>query len=145
MKSITKLFDEAWQKKEKRGWEFVYIMIDLHGVILPSNYHKENDLQFISPYAEMCLKWLSSQKDVVLILWSSSHLEEVSRTESWLLDKGIYFSYFNENPIEKNTEYADFSGKPYFSIGLDDKFGFEPSDWEELWKWIQEKEKRKQI
>lgn len=140
MKSISQLFNEVWKKKEERGWDCIYIMVDLHGVILPSNYHASNDLQFISPYTEQCLQWLSNQKDVKLILWSSSHLKEVIRTERWLLDKGIIFDYFNENPIEKNTEYADFSKKPYFSIGIDDKFGFEASDWQELNRWITFKE-----
>lgn len=145
MKSIGQLFEEAWDKKNQRGWEFVYIMVDLHGVVLPSNYHKETDLQFISPYAQMCLKWLSNQKDVILILWSSSHETEILRVRQLLQKNGVWMSYVNENPIEHNTDYADFSKKPYFSVVLDDKAGFEPSDWRKLADWIAIKEQRESI
>lgn len=140
MKSISKLFDEAWEKKIQRKWDYVYIMVDLHGVILPSNYHSSNDLRFIDPHVEECLTYLSKQLDVVLIIWSSSHLKEVGHVLKWLEDCGIHFCYVNENPLEADTKYADFSKKPYFSILLDDKAGFEPSDWEELSGWIRKKQ-----
>ncbi len=138
MKTITQLFNEAWKKKEKRGWQYVYIMVDLHGVVLPSNYHSSNDLRFINSYAEKCLRYLSDADDVILILWSSSHETEIEAVRLWLLQKDIGFNYVNENPLEKNTNYADFSKKPYFSIVLDDKAGFDPDvDWQELATWIE--------
>lgn len=136
MKSITDLFDDVWIKKHQRKWEFIYIMVDLHGVILPSNYHSKNDLTFISPYAQQCLRWLSDRKDVILILWSSSYMEEIQSVIEWLKKNDIIIDYINENPVEGNTVYANFSKKPYFSILLDDKAGFEKSDWEKLNKWI---------
>ena len=140
MKTITDLFDEAWKKKEQRGWELVYIMVDLHGVVLPPNYHKHNDLQFISPHAEECLRYLTEQEDVCLILWSSSHVEEILNVRQWLAHRRVFFSFVNENPLEKNTEYADFTKKPYFSIVLDDKAGFEPDDWEDVEVWMTRRE-----
>jgi hypothetical protein len=136
MKSITELFNEAWLKKKERGWNQVYIMVDLHGVVLPSSYHKKNDLRFLSEYTECCLKWLSDREDVCLILWSSSHMDEIECVRNWLKGFGIEFDFVNENPLEANTTYADFSRKPYFSILLDDKSGFEASDWHEMYKWI---------
>jgi hypothetical protein len=50
MKTITQLFDDAWRKKKERGWQQVYIMIDLHGVVLRPNYHVSNDLEFYLIY-----------------------------------------------------------------------------------------------
>lgn len=139
MKTITQLFEEAWEKKNKRGWQYVYIMVDLHGVVLPSNYHVKNDLRYINPFAKECLQYLSSQEDAILILWSSSHAEEILAVRHWMAKDNIFFRLVNENPYEQNTQYADFSKKPYFSIVLDDKAGFEPTDWEELSHWIKKK------
>ena len=144
MKTITQLFNDAWEKKEKRKWEYVYIMVDLHGVVLPSNYHSYNDLQFTNPHAEEVLRYLSNQDDIILIMWTSSHESEISVVRLWLMRKDIGFSYVNQNPLEKNTEYADFSQKPYFSIVLDDKAGFDPDvDWQELSTWITDRERSK--
>jgi hypothetical protein len=54
----------------------------------------------------------------------------------WLKSYNIHIKYVNENPLEKDTEYASFVKKPYFSIVLDDKAGFDPNhDWNELWIW----------
>lgn len=143
MKTISKLFREAWEKKESRKWQYVYIMVDLHGVILPSNYHSSNDLRFIDSYAKECLQYLSQQDDIILILWSSSYEFEITNVRRWLAKEGILFDFVNENPLELNTDYADFSKKPYFSIVLDDKGGFEPSDWYYLSQWIQLRELEK--
>lgn len=144
MKTITQLFNAAWEKKEQRKWDYVYIMVDLHGVVLPSNYHSKNDLTFINPHAEKVLRYFSDADDIILIIWSSSHDTEISAVRLWLLRNGIGFSYVNENPLEKNTPYADFSKKPYFSIVLDDKAGFDPDeDWEELNRWIEDRERNK--
>lgn len=141
MKTIAELFTEAWNKKESRKWNFVYIMVDLHGVILPSNYHSDNELTFINPHAENVLRYLSQQSDVVLILWTSSYLKEILRVTGWLISRGINIKFINKNPDEPNTGYADFSSKPYFSILLDDKAGFDPhTDWDSLNTWIKTRE-----
>jgi hypothetical protein len=129
---MFQLFQDAWKKKRERNWKYVYIMVDLHGVVLPSSYHKTNDLQFIGNYAEEALRLLCQRLDVKLILWSSSHVDEIENVRTWLTPKGITFDFVNENPLEPNTEYADFSKKPYFGIVLDDKAGFEPADWESI-------------
>lgn len=141
MKTITQLFDEAWKKKEERGWQQVYIMVDLHGVVLRSNYHASNDLKFTHLNTLSVLSYLSHQKDVTLILWTSSHESEIKKVIEWLGLYGIHIKYVNENPLEKDTEYASFAKKPYFSIVLDDKAGFDPDhDWTELLQWCSDRE-----
>lgn len=136
MKSIFDLFTDTWKKKVERNWKYVYIMVDLHGVILPPSYHKKNDFQYLSPFTKPCLQYLSNKKDVILILWSSSHSEEIDCVREWLKKDNIEFRFYNQNPLEMNTDYADFSKKFYFSICLDDKSGFEPSDWKDISKWM---------
>lgn len=143
MKTIFDLFDDTWRKKDQRGWDVVYIMVDIHGVILPSNYHKTSHLEFISEYTEQCLQYLSDQDDIKLILWSSSHQSEIDAITKWLRYHKIYFDAVNSNPFEENTDYADFSKKPYFSILLDDKAGFTEYDWSEINRWIAIREMEK--
>jgi hypothetical protein len=141
MKTITQLFNEAWEKKTKRGWQCVYIMVDLHGVVLNSTYKASNELKFAHLNTMPCLSYLSKQQDVVLILWTSSHWSEIQNVISWFKLWGINFRFVNENPLEKDTEYASFSKKPYFNIVLDDKAGFDPDhDWSELLQWATNRE-----
>jgi hypothetical protein len=143
MKSISKLFNDTWKKKDEKNWQYIYIMVDLHGVILPSNFHSSNDLRFLNEHTKDCLQYFSRQDDIILILWSASHNEEITNVRRWLAKEGILFNFINENPLEQNTEYADFSKKIYFNILLDDKAGFEPSDWKEIFEWIRLREMSK--
>jgi hypothetical protein len=55
---------------------------------------------------------------------------EIMTIKQWLKDNWINIDYINSNPDVVNTEYGDFSRKPYFNIIIDDKAGFEPeTDW----------------
>lgn len=116
--------------RPKRGWKTIYWMVDVHGVIIPGSWHRENDFQFISKIAPIVLKWISDREDQRLILWTSSYSKEVEKIRDWLFSQGIVVDYVNVNPVEKNTAYADFTYKPYFNILLDDKSGMMPEyDW----------------
>jgi len=116
--------------RPKRNWKTIYWLVDVHGVIIPGSWHKENDFHFIAPECEEVLKWISDREDQMLILWTSSYEKELMALYEWLKSKGIYVADFNMNPFEENTEYADFSKKPYFNILIDDKAGMTPEcDW----------------
>lgn len=116
--------------RPKRGWKTIYWMVDVHGVIIPGSWHRENNFQFISQDCEEVLKWISDRDDQKLILWTSSYSSEVEKLGDWLFQRGIVVDFVNINLDEKNTEYADFTYKPYFNILIDDKAGFDPeSDW----------------
>jgi hypothetical protein len=117
--------------KPKRGWKVIYWMVDVHGVIIRGTWHKKNHFEFIDETAKDVLKWISDRPDQKLILWTSSKPEELEAMSAWLLSHGIVVDFMNSNPDEKDTEYADFSLKPYFNILLDDKAGFDPeTDWQ---------------
>lgn len=105
-------------------------MVDVHGVIIPGSWARSNDLQFITQECIDVLRWISDRKDQRLILWTSSHTKELDNLCNWLCTFWIQVDYTNFNPEEKNTEYADFTHKPYFNILIDDKAGFDPvTDW----------------
>ena len=118
--------------KKERGWDTLYVSVDLHGTIIPSGKTLndiEDNTQFY-PHAQEVLQKLSERKDIVLILWSSIPRERVVKVLAWLKENGVNFKYFNENPEAKSTSRSCFESKFYFNILLDDRAGFEPeTDW----------------
>jgi hypothetical protein len=150
--------DKAYQLKKERNWEYVYWCIDLHNTIIKTlytnglGYEKIKNPEFF-PCAEEVLQYLTNKKDVVLILWTSSHQNEIENIDRLLKEHGIRFDHFNNNPIEQNNGWSVFdTGKFYFNILLDDKAGFDGNtDWikikEELirigeWEYDQQKNNR---
>lgn len=132
--SLTKHIENVFKVyKPKRGWNTIYWLVDVHGCIIPGSWHKANDFRFINEWCPLVLRWISEQPDQRLILWTSSHTTEAASIIEWLAEVGIHVDYFNHNPEEKDTEYADFSRKPYFNILIDDKAGFDPhTDWQNI-------------
>ena len=79
---------------------------------------------------------MSARKDIKIILWSSTF----SKIQYILqLDKdNIIVDAFNRN-IDRieNTEIACFDEKPYFNVGIDNAFGFEPErDWDDIYNYL---------
>ena len=121
---------KAFEDKIKRNWEKIYFCIDLHDVVIEGKYNRLNEGAQFGPNAVNVLQQLSYRKDIVLILWTSSHDDSVKAILNKMKDSGIEFRYVNENPECPNTELCDFNKKLYFNILLDDKAGFSiDSDW----------------
>ena len=53
-------------------------------------------------------------------------------------EDNIFWDAVNSNFVEtQNTELACFDKKLYFSVGIDNAFGFEPEkDWEDIYKYL---------
>ncbi len=138
--NIVKAFDNAYERAAAKNWDYIYILVDVHGTIFKPSYHNEEKYEFY-PYAKEVLQLLSLYTDTKLILWTSS-------TNKAALDYGvefakynIYFDYLNCNPeVERQStdpETLDLSSKYYFNIGIDDKFGFEPeTDWKLIYDYL---------
>lgn len=131
MHTLPRIFDIAYKTASERSWDTIYLMVDIHGTIVHNNYSGIA----ITPYprAIEALKMLSDRKDIVLILFSSCYPHEYHVYFDMFSCYGIKFKYFNENPVIPNTKTGCFDKKPYFSILLDDKAGFDPDvDWETI-------------
>lgn len=118
--------------KSENRWPEIYFCIDLHGTIIPSGKSSDDktDNLVFYPHAKEVLQYLTSRKDIFLILWTSTPLSRLPWVLAWLGENGIKFDYINRNPHAKNTPRSDFDRKFYFSILLDDRAGFEPeTDW----------------
>ena len=138
--NIVKAFDNAFKRAKEKNWDYIYVLVDVHGTIFTPSYLKEEKYEFY-PYAKEALQLLSKDPNIKLILWTSS-------TNQAALDYGvvfnrnkIYFDYLNCNPeVERqptDPETLDLSSKYYFNIGIDDKFGFEPeTDWKIIYEYL---------
>lgn len=125
---ISRAIERAYQILRERKWDTVYWAVDLHGTVLKSNY-EQGGYSFITQDAALTLRYLTRLPETKLILWSSVHDEEWDNVKAFFADNGIRVDYVNENPEVPNTETGNFSQKFYFSILVDDKAGFSPSDW----------------
>ena len=136
MNRIVETFEKAFETSKKKGWSKLYVAVDLHETCLKPTWQKDLSKDFY-PFAKEVLQTLSKRNDICLILWSCSLPEVNKQYADFFQENDIHFDYINENPECPSTDYANFDLKLYFSVGLDDKFGFLPEeDWKELKKYF---------
>lgn len=120
MNSVERAYEQFRAKK----FQFIYVMMDLHGTIVKSTY--DNDQREYYSQALAFMRFLNKFPEVKIILWSSCHPDDQKKYLADFAVHGIKIDYFNENPEVKNTVTGCFDQKFYFSIGIDDKFNFNP-------------------
>lgn len=138
--NIIKTFNNAFERAKAKNWDYIYILVDVHGTIFVPSYLNKENYEFY-PYAKEALQLLSKDPNIKLILWTSSTFEAAMDYSIVLNRNKIYFDYWNCNPeVEKqetDPETLDLSSKYYFNIGIDDKFGFEPeTDWKLIYDYL---------
>lgn len=130
--NIINAFETAYSQKARKGWDCIYVAVDIHGTIFKPTYksfYSSNDEYY--PFAKEVLQMMSRRKDTKLILWSSTPGNILAKYwANFYYNDNIVFNFTNENPEVKDTDIASFKNKFYFNVGLDDKFGFDPNtDW----------------
>ena len=138
--NIVKTFDNAYERAKAKNWDYIYILVDMHGTIFTPSYLKEENYKYY-PYAKEVLQLLSLYTDTKLILWTSTRPIDTIEYQKVFMNDDIYFDYLNENPeVERqptDPESLDLNQKFYFNIGIDDKFGFEPeTDWKLIYDYL---------
>lgn len=138
--NIVKAFDNAYERAKVKNWDYIYILVDMHGTIFEPSYLKEENYKYY-PYAKEVLQLLSLYTDTKLILWTSTRPIDTVEYQKVFMNDDIYFDYVNENPeVERqptDPESLDLNQKFYFNIGIDDKFGFEPeTDWKLIYDYL---------
>ena len=126
--TIARSFDLA----KTRGYNKIYVLVDVHDTILKANYIRGNISKEFYPYAKQTLQELSKRKDVCLILFTCSHPEEIEKYLKFFDEMDIHFQYCNENPEVKtgDDKYGNYDRKFFFNVLLDDKAGFSAE-----WNW----------
>ena len=126
--ALIDALEKEWKKKIKRGWDCIYIAVDLHDTVVRSNYTGTSTE--IIPESIECLSYLSNREDIVLILWTASHVDDIQKYREMLEPHGIRFDSVNENPFELSNKLSDFAAKFYTNLYFDDKAGFIASDFQ---------------
>lgn len=133
--NIIRAFEAAFYRAKENNWDYIVVLVDIHDTIFKATYSKEDNYEYIGK-AKDALQVMSARKDIKIILWSSTF----SKVQYILkLDKdNIIVDAFNRNidGIE-NTEIACFDEKPYFNVGIDNAFGFDPErDWDDIYNYL---------
>lgn len=123
--SIKNAIRRAYEYNKKVGRNKIYIAVDIHDTLAVSNY--SNEMPPIIPAALNAIREICKFPEIVLILFSSSY--DHSDYIDYFARYGLRFMYFNENPEVRDTKTGDFSKKFYYNVLLDDKAGFEVTDW----------------
>lgn len=130
MKTIGENYKIFWETSK---YKYCYIAIDIHGTIFKPSFDNEETYQYY-PMAKQCLRLLSENPNVKLILWSACYTHNFLKYIKKFESDGIKFDYINSNPECTNSSYACFDSKFYFDLGIDDRFGFDArNDWRDLY------------
>ena len=140
MRSPVQLFERAFDVMQKRSWEKIYVLVDIHETIVEPTWTEDMSYTYY-PLAKETLQIISKRNDVYLIQWSSANEYNQIQYHNIFQTDHIDFKEMNKNSDVLSTDYADFNTKPYMNVILDDKAGFEPSDWLELYNYFKQKEK----
>ena len=136
---IIRAIDNAFKLMKKRNWDKIYYFIDLHGTVVKSNYSTDDIPRDYYPGAKEGLQYLTNRDDIVLIMYTCSHPHEIVKYVEYFKESGIVFDYINENPEVKTdlNGYGNYDKKPYMSVLMDDKAGFDgETDWLEIIKYF---------
>jgi hypothetical protein len=128
---IRRTFKVSFEKE----WYETYWAFDVHGTILKPTYNlNEKDLEFY-PYAKEALQKISSRKDIIMILYTSSYPHEIEKYLAFFRRNNIKFDHVNENPgISSNMgNFGFYEQKFYFNVLFEDKAGFNPDkEWKQV-------------
>jgi len=131
--SIVRAFETAFSDAERKGWDYIYVFVDLHSTVIKPNYTAGNIPSEFYIGALEALKMMSDTDDMKLVMYTCSHPHEIEKYIKLFEEHNIIFNYVNENPEVTTTPqgYGCYDMKPYFNVMLEDKAGFYPEeDWE---------------
>ena len=136
--NIIRVFERERKKMKERGWDKIYVLVDLHGTVFEASYNRDTEPYKWYLWAKEALKMMSDTPWVNLILWSSSWPDAIGEYLKEMRQYGIKFDQVGTNTEEKSNNLSCFEDKTYFNVGLDDKFGFDPLyDWGDILAWFQ--------
>lgn len=136
IRAIKKAYDYAELKK----FDTLYFFFDIHGTIIKPNYKYGDIPTEFYPNAKETLQYISKLQDIVMILYTCSHPEEIEKYLELFKNNNIHFKYVNENPEVRTEGYGCYDKKPYMSVLFEDKSSFEPEvEWLEVLAFMKHK------
>ena len=134
--NIVRSFETAFKRMKEKGWDKIYILVDIHDTVFEATYSKDEYYRWF-PYAKEALHLMSINPRISLILWSSSYTDAIEKYIDTFEKSKIHFDMVNVNKETEDNELSCFSQKTYFNVGIDDKFGFDARvDWEMIYHYL---------
>lgn len=138
--SLLKWVEKMFKHAEKKEWFETYWFFDLHGVISKPDYRKDVKEIIYYPYVKETLQHITKNRpDIIMILFTSSSLDELKIYTEILEKDGIHFKYINENPevTDAKGAFGCYDKKPYYNVVFEDKAGFDPlTDWQPFYDYF---------
>ena len=122
--NIVRSFETAFKRMKEKGWDKIYILVDIHDTVFEATYSKDEYYRWF-PYAKEALHLMSINPRISLILWSSSYTDAIEKYINTFEKSKIHFDMVNVNKETEDNELSCFAQKTYFNVGIDDKFGFD--------------------
>ena len=134
--NIVRSFETAFKRMKEKGWNKIYILVDIHDTVFEATYSKDEYYRWF-PYAKEALHLMSINPRISLILWSSSYTDAIEKYIDTFEKSKIHFDMVNVNKETEDNELSCFAQKTYFNVGIDDKFGFDARvDWEMIYHYL---------
>ena len=134
--NIVRSFETAFKRMKEKGWDKIYILVDIHDTVFEATYSKDEYYRWF-PYAKEALHLMSINPRISLILWSSSYTDAIEKYINTFEKSKIHFDMVNVNKETEDNELSCFAQKTYFNVGIDDKFGFDARvDWEMIYNYL---------
>ena len=134
--NIVRSFETAFKRMKEKGWDKIYILVDIHDTVFEATYSKDEYYRWF-PYAKETLHLMSINPRISLILWSSSYTDAIEKYIDTFEKSKIHFDMVNVNKETEDNELSCFAQKTYFNVGIDDKFGFDARvDWEMIYHYL---------
>lgn len=127
--SIQKGISRAYNVAMERDHEMIFWCVDLHGTVLESNYSSDSFTFLNAKETVPALQAISALPETRIILWSGITDGDRDQVVKLFTENGIRVDWVNENPAVPSSGTGNFEQKFYFSILVDDKAGFCPTDW----------------
>ena len=134
--SAVRAFKNANIRKVEKGWDTLYILLDIHATVMKPNWEGVS-VEFY-PHCIEALQEISKDPTYKIIMWTCSKEEDRNHYKKLLEDKGIPIYAINSNPdTEGVLNWGDYSQKLYCNILLDDKAGFDAeTEWVEILNYL---------
>ena len=134
--NIVRSFETAFKRMKEKGWDKIYILVDIHDTVFEATYSKDEYYRWF-PYAKEALHLMSINPRISLILWSSSYTDAIEKYIDTFEKSKIHFDMVNVNKETEDNELSCFAQKTYFNVGIDDKFGFDARvDWKMIYHYL---------
>ena len=134
--NIVRSFETAFKRMKEKGWDKIYILVDIHDTVFEATYSKDEYYRWF-PYAKEALHLMWINPRISLILWSSSYTDAIEKYIDTFEKSKIHFDMVNVNKETEDNELSCFAQKTYFNVGIDDQFGFDARvDWETIYHYL---------